>query len=148
MTTKQQPAEREYDAMCHKTHHTNGKRTKINWTAIVSMLSVVVFWTAVGMLVHGCALKNALLDGKATAEDCTALQSYIDLCSSELAKEHLNQNTRKIWELALAGARIELARKCAGTTIPKPATESAIPPTVTDPIPVPSPVPGPEEVVK
>ena len=134
--------------MCYGINDDGDKREGINWAATISFLFVVVFWMVVVIVIQGCSMKGVLTDKKATIEDCTALQSYIDLCSSELAKEHLNQNTRKIWELALAGARIELARKCAGTTIPKPATESAIPPTVTDPIPVPSPVPGPEEVVK
>jgi len=131
--------------MCYGINDDGDKREGINWAATISFLFVVVFWMVVVIVIQGCSMKGVLTDKKATIEDCIALQSYIELCDSELAKEHMNPNARKIWELTLAGAEIELARKCAGVILPKP-TKASISPTVADPIPDPAPVPNPEVI--
>lgn len=77
----------------------------------IGMLFVMVM-LVVG-LTAGCSLKN-LVTGDATLADCAAIQAYITMCNTELLKQTIPQNTRQWFELALAGAQIELARKCAG----------------------------------
>lgn len=64
--------------------------------------------------VGGCGLKSMVSNGPATPADCASIRAYIELCSTEAVKASLPEKTRMWYELAIAGAQIELARKCAG----------------------------------
>ena len=70
---------------------------------------------AIAMLfTGGCSLKSMFSNEPATPADCAAIAAYIELCSTEAINSSLPKETRVWYQLALAGARIEQARKCAG----------------------------------
>ena len=101
-----------------ETRWTDRERARLRLAVLACCLG---FWVCVGIAVFGvggCSLKSIVSNEPPTAADCATIRAYIDMCNSELIKSSIPKQTRQWWDLAMAGAQIELARKCAGGTAP------------------------------
>lgn len=89
-------------------------RRQQNLTTLIAFAVLLAVGILSVLALSGCSLKSIVSSDPPTAADCATIRAYIDMCNTELVKASLPGKTRQWWDLALAGAQVELARKCAG----------------------------------